>query len=138
MLFFLLGLSKKKGCCTSGNTLSFVYFFLKMAVCEGIEPTPRATKVLLSRQFVEPTNIHTRMALCTGFEPVSPIKSAAFREQCVTSYTNTALAPTFGLEPKHQKLSDYSHLSKMIPYHLGLCRHMVGRERLELPRSEDT
>lgn len=63
------------------------------------------------------------MALCTGFEPVSPIKSAAFREQCVTSYTNTALAPTFGLEPKHQKLSDYSHLSKMIPYHLGLCRH---------------
>ena len=68
MLFFLLGLSKKKGCCTSGNTLSFVYFFLKMAVCEGIEPTPRATKVLLSRQFVEPTNIHTRMAVTLRLE----------------------------------------------------------------------
>lgn len=63
------------------------------------------------------------MALCTGLEPVSPVKSAAFREQCVTNYTNTANDTDIRTRTETPRDLDYCHLSKMIPYHLGLCRH---------------
>ena len=39
-------------------------------------------------------------------------------------YSNAAWAPTPGLEPGHRGIPDYCHLSKMIPYQLGLCRHI--------------
>ena len=59
-----------------------------------------------------------RTRTCKAFQ-----SHAAFREQCVTDYANTALAPTSGFEPEHRELPDYCHLSKMIPYQLGLCRY---------------
>ena len=54
-------------------------------------------------------------------------KDAAFREQCVTYYTNTAYDTDIRTRTEISENSDYSRLSKTIPYLLGLCRYMVGR-----------
>ena len=79
------------------------------------------------------------MALCTGLEPVRLFRATLLFGSSALPITLTQqMASAFGLEPKHRMISDYSRLSKTIPCQLGLCRHMVGREGFEPPRSEDT
>ena len=74
------------------------------------------------RPRLHPSSLKTTsstMALCAGLEPARPCSHAAFREQCITNYANTA----YGVGIR--TWTETSNIIQLLsPFQLGLYRHI--------------